>query len=153
MIKRALALASWLICALLMPLTASAVTVPAGTPLLVRTLDQVSSNDTPGKRFAAQLDADLVAQGKAVAKAGTKVYGRVESSRSAGHALGRSKLALSLTQMVVNGRLVPIATGNFEQAGARSGRKTAGRAGAGAAVGAAFGAPAAGPPSGQQLGW
>src|SRR5205823_5716192 len=82
--------------------------------------------------------------GKTVAKAGTKVYGRVESSRSAGRALGRSKLALSLTQMVVRGRLVRIATGNFEQAGERSGRKTAGRTAAGAAVGAAFGGPAAG---------
>jgi hypothetical protein len=63
-------------------------------------------------------------------------------------ALGRSKLALSLTRMVVKGRPVAIATGNYEQAGARSGRKTAGRAAAGAAVGAAFGGPAAGAATG-----
>jgi hypothetical protein len=144
MTKHALAFVSCLICAFLMPLSASAATVPAGTALLVRTLDQVSSSDTPGKTFAAVLDTDLVVRGKTVAKAGTKIYGRVESSRSAGRALGRSKLALSLTQMVVRGRLVRIATGNFEQAGERSGRKTAGRTAAGAAVGAAFGGPAAG---------
>lgn len=93
MTKHALVLASCLICALFMPLAARAVTVPAGTPLLVRTLGQVSSSDTPGKTFAAVLDTDLVAQGETFAKAGTKVYGRVDSSRSAGRALGRSKLA------------------------------------------------------------
>ena len=142
--KIALILASCLLCALLAPVTASAVTVPAGTPLWVRTLDEVSSSDTPGKTFAAVLDTDLVARGKTVAAAGTKVYGRVESSRSAGRALGRSKLGLSLTQMVVLGRTVRIATGNYEQVGERSGRKTAGRTAAGAAVGAAFGGPAAG---------
>ena len=144
MTKHALVLASCLICAFFMVPNIRAATLPAGTPLLVRTLDQVSSSDAPGKTFAAVLDTDLVAQGRTVAKAGTKVYGRVESSRSAGRALGRSKLALSLTRMVVRGRPVPIATGNFEQAGARSGRKTAGRTAAGAAVGAAFGGAAAG---------
>jgi hypothetical protein len=90
------------------------------------------------------LDSDLVANGKTVAKAGARAYGRVESSRSAGRAFGRSKLSLRLTQIVVRNRPVYITTGNFDQVGARSGRKTVGRTAAGAAVGAAFGGPAAG---------
>lgn len=141
-----------LTCALLMPFAASALTVPAGTALWVRTLDPVSSSDPPGKTFAARLDTGLVVNGKVAANAGTKVYGRVEASQSAGRAFGRSKLALRLTRMVVKGQPVALATGNYEQAGARSGRKTAGRAAAGAAVGAAFGNAAAGAAIGASTG-
>jgi hypothetical protein len=133
-----------LFCALLMPLGARAATVPGGAALWVRTLDEVSSSDKAGKQFAGRLDSDLVVKGKRVAPAGTKVYGRVESSRSAGRAFGQSKLALSLTQIVIGGRPVTIATGNYEESGPRSSRKTVARTAAGAAVGAAFGGPAAG---------
>lgn len=133
-----------LICVFLTPFAARAVTIPSGTSLLVRTVDSLSSNDAAGKSFAARLDSNLVVKGKVVIPAGSKVYGRVESSRSAGRAFGQSKLSLSLRKIVVDGRPVAIATGSYEQAGPRSGRKTAGRTAAGALVGAAFGGPAAG---------
>ena len=133
-----------LICVLLTPFAARAVTVPSGTSLLVRTVDHVSSSGKAGKSFAARLDVNLVVKGRVVIPAGSKVYGRVESSRSAGRAFGQSKLALSLRKIVVDGRPVAIATGNYEESGPRSGRKTAGRAAAGALVGVAFGGPAAG---------
>jgi hypothetical protein len=108
----------------------------------------VSSSDKAGKSFAARLDTDIVAKDRVVIPAGSRVYGRVESSKSAGRAFGQSKLALSLRKIVVNGRPVEIATGNYEESGPRSGRKTAGRAAAGAAIGAAFGGPAAGAATG-----
>ena len=60
----------------------------------MHTLDTVSSSDKAGKKFAARLDTNLVVKGKVAAAAGSKVYGRVESSRSAGRAFGQSKLAL-----------------------------------------------------------
>ena len=84
-----------LICVWVTPCAARAVTVPGGTTLLVRTVDRVSSNDKAGKSFAARLDANLVVKGKVVVPSGSKVYGRVESSKSAGRAFGRSKLALT----------------------------------------------------------
>ena len=77
-----------LICVLLTPFAARAVTIPSGTSLLVRTVDRLSSNDAAGKSFAARLDSNLVVKGKVVIPAGSKVYGRVESSRSAGRAFG-----------------------------------------------------------------
>ena len=132
------------ICLLLTPFAARAVTVPDGTSLLVRTVDRLSSSDEAGKSFAARLDVNLVVKGKVVIPAGSKVYGRVESSKSAGRAFGQSKLALSLRKNVVDGRPVAIATGNYEQSGPRSGRKTAGRTAAGSLVGFALGGPAAG---------
>jgi hypothetical protein len=129
---------------LLTPFAARAVTIPSGTSLLVRTVDQVSSSDKAGKSFAARLDVNLVVKGRVVISAGSKVYGRVESSKSAGRAFGQSKLALRLRKIVVDGRPVAIATGSYEQSGPRSGRKTAGRAAAGSLVGFALGGPAAG---------
>jgi hypothetical protein len=104
---------------LLTPFAARAVTIPDGTSSFVRTVDQVSSNDKAGKSFAARLDSNLVVKGKVVIPAGSKVYGRVESSKSAGRAFGQSKLALSLRKVVVDGRPVAIATGNYEQSGPR----------------------------------
>jgi len=156
MTRYTIAFSFTLICILLTPFAGRAVTVPAGTSLWVRTLDQVSSSDKAGKSFAARLDANLVVNGRVVIPAGSKVYGCVESTRSVGRAFGQSKLALSLRKIVVNGQQVTIATGTYEE----SGRKTDGRAAegavipaafggaaigaAGAAIGAAFGGPAAG---------
>ena len=53
-----------LICVLLTPFAARAVTIPGGTSLLVRTVDQVSSSDKAGKSFAARLDVNLVVKGR-----------------------------------------------------------------------------------------
>ena len=139
MTKYFIALTSSLICTLLTPLPARASTLPGGTVLWVRTLEPVSSSDKAGKKFAAQLDTNLIVKGKVTAPAGSKVYGRVESSRSA----GQSKLELSLTQIIVNGRPVAIATQSYEESGPRSGRTTAGRATAGTAIGATVGGTAA----------
>ena len=111
MIRYATAFALSLICVLLTPFAARAVTIPDGTSLLVRTVDRLSSRDEAGKSFAARLDINLVVKGKVVIPAGSKVYGRVESSKSAGRAFGQSKLALSLRKIVVDGRPVAIVTG------------------------------------------
>jgi hypothetical protein len=117
---------------------ARAATIPAGTTLVVRTIDAISSSDQAGKRFAGKLDTSLVVNGNVVAPAGSKVYGRVNNSQSAGRAFGQSQLAISLTEISVNGRLVHIVTKNSLHSGASSGAKTARGAGAGALIGAAF---------------
>jgi hypothetical protein len=116
----------------------SAATIPAGTTLVVRTIDGISSNDKAGKRFAGKLDSSLVVSGNVVAPAGSKVYGRLNNSQSAGRAFGQSQLSISLTEISINGKLVPIVTKNSLHSGTPSGRKTAGGAGAGALIGAAF---------------
>ena len=117
----------------------SAASVPAGTTLLVRMLDGASSSDSKGKRFTTTLETDLVAGGVMVAKAGTKVYGRVENAQGAGRFAGQSKLDLRLCELTVGGSLVPIITGPYAQAGAKSAGKTAKGAAAGAAIGAIAG--------------
>jgi hypothetical protein len=144
MIRYATVFSFSLICVLLTPFSARAVTIPGGTSLMVRTVDQLSSSDKAGKSFAARLDDNLVVRGRVVIPAGSKVYGRIDSSKSAGRAFGQSKLALSLRKIVVDGRPVAIATGEFEESGTRSGRKTARRAAAGTLIGFALGGPAVG---------
>ena len=124
MTKYTFAFTFTLICFLLTPFAARAVTVPAGTFLWVRTLDPVSSSDKAGKSFAARLDANLVVNNKVVIPAGSKVYGYIESSKSTGSAFGHSKLALSLREILVNGRPLTITTATYEESGSRSGRKT-----------------------------
>jgi hypothetical protein len=112
------------------------VTVNAGTVLLVRTVDAVSSRDPQGKRFTAVLDTDLVANGTIVAKAGTKVYGRVQISQQAGRYAGQSGLDLRLSELMVGSTSVPLVTTGYIQAGDKSVRKTARGAAGGAAIGA-----------------
>jgi hypothetical protein len=113
----------------------TAVSVPAGTTLLVRMVDGASSNDAKGKRFTTTLETDLVAGGVMVAKAGTKVYGRVEGAQKAGRYAGQSSLDLRLTELAAGTTLVPIMTGPYAQSGAKSIGKTAKGAAAGAAIG------------------
>ena len=112
------------------------VSVPAGTTLLVRMVDGVSSNDAVGKRFTTTLATDLVVGGVIAAKAGTKVYGRIKSATKAKRLRGQSTLDLRLAELTVGGALVPLVSGPFAEAGAKSVGKTAKGAAAGAAIGA-----------------
>ncbi len=112
------------------------VSIPAGTTLLVRMMDGASSNDSKGKRFTTTLESDLIVSGRLVAKAGTRVYGRVENAQRAGRYVGQSSLDLRLTELTVGGSFVPIVTGPFSQASTKSLQKTARGAAAGAAIGA-----------------
>jgi len=110
--------------------------VSAGTTLLVRLVDPVSSKDPQGKRFTTTLESDLAVSGVVVGKAGTKVYGRIQSVQQAGRLRGQSTLDLRLTEVALGATLVPIVTSGYTDAGAKSIGKTAKGAAAGAAVGA-----------------
>jgi hypothetical protein len=118
------------------PPAPASVSIPAGTKLLVRMMDGASSNDSKGKRFTTALESDLVIEGRTVAKAGTKIYGRVENAERAGRYRGKSSLDLRLTELTVGGSMLPIVTGPYAQTGAGSLGKTARGAAAGAAIGA-----------------
>ncbi len=117
------------------PAAPVALTVPAGTVLTIKMDSQVSSADAPGKKFSAKLVADLTADGRVVAKAGTTVYGQVEEAEKAGRMAGKSKLAMTLTGIDNAGTIQPILTTNFSEAGASSGKKTVRNVAVGAAIG------------------
>jgi hypothetical protein len=114
----------------------TAMTLPAGTMLLVRMVDSVSSQNSAGSTFTTKLEYDLAAGGNSVIKAGTLIYGKVQSSTQARRAVGKSTIDLRLTQMVVNGKPLPIATSGYKEAGEASVKKAARGAAGGAAIGA-----------------
>ncbi|MGB8329354.1 MAG: hypothetical protein WCE62_04440 [Polyangiales bacterium] len=99
------------------PKAKKAVTVPAGTVMMVRTGDEVSSNDKAGRKFSATLEANLVAGDEVVAKAGSQVYGQVVKSQEVGRGIvvNSSALVLNLTQINIDGTLYPIQTGSFSE--------------------------------------
>lgn len=115
---------------------AATVTIPAGTTLLVRMMDGVSSRSAPGANFTTRLETDLMAGDTVAVKAGTTVYGKVQNSSEAGRATGRSALDLRLTGLAPGGKTVPIVTSSYAEAGEASVKK----AGRGAAAGAGIGA-------------
>jgi len=86
----------------------SAATVPAGTTLVVRTLQAISSTDAPGTRFTAQLANSVTVNGKVALPAGAKLSGKVETSRRT--AASSQRLTVNITDAQVDGRTVPIKT-------------------------------------------
>ena len=82
--------------------------VPAGTTLVVRTLHSISSVDAPGTRVSTELDKDVVVNGKVALPAGTKVSGRVETSKRT--RTSSSSLTVNITDAQVHGRAVAIKT-------------------------------------------
>lgn len=121
------------------------VTVPAGTRILVRTVDSVdTTRQKAGYRFQATLETNLQAGGKVVAPRGTTVYGRLVQAKSAGRMKGSSQLTLELTDIVIHGNAYPLLTDTFDIKGKGEGSKTAKKAVGGAGLGAIIGAIAGG---------
>jgi hypothetical protein len=88
--------------------TSFAATIPAGTTLVVRTLNTIQSTDRIGRTFTAQLDQDVAVNGKVVLRAGTKFDGRIESSQA--NPFRSGPLVLNVTDVSINGRTIPIKT-------------------------------------------
>jgi len=121
------------------------VTIPAGTQISVRTVDAVDSTyNVVGDRFQASLAEPLMVEDNVVVAKDTLVYGRLTQSKESGTFTGRSELRLELTGIVVNGKMVPVVTGEYEVAGKSRGASTAKRTVGGAALGAIIGAVADG---------
>jgi hypothetical protein len=121
------------------------VTVPAGTTLMVRMIDSVDSDKNHvGDRFRASLEQDLNVDGVVVAPRGADVYGRLSEAKEAGRIQGKSQLKLELTDLLINNKLQPIMTGDYDVSGSSRGSNTAKKVGGGAVVGAIIGAIAGG---------
>jgi len=127
------------------PQKAKRITVPAGTRILIRTIDPVdSSKNKAGYRFTATLETNLQADDKVVAARGTTVYGRLAQASSAGRMSGSSQLTLELTDIVINGNAYPLLTSTYEIKGKGEGSKTAKKVLGGAGLGALIGGIAGG---------
>ena len=125
--------------------SSASVTIPAGTRISVRTIDSIdSTRNRVGFRFQASLEEPLWVDGNIVVPKGADVYGRLDESKETGTFAGRSQLKLQLTGIVVNGRTLPLVTGEYEVSGKSKGESTAKRTVGGAAIGTLIGALAGG---------
>jgi len=121
------------------------VTIPAGTRILIRTIDSLdSSKQKTGYRFTASLETNLQADDVLVAPRGSTVYGRLAEASSAGRMSGSSQLTLELTDIVINGTAYPLLTSTLEVKGKGEGKKTAGKVLGGTGLGALIGGIAGG---------
>jgi hypothetical protein len=121
------------------------VVIPAGTRISVRTIDTIDSADSlAGDSFQASLEEPLMLEGHVVVTRDAPVYGRLTRAKESGTFAGRSQLRMELTGIVVNGRMVPVVTGEYEVTGKSPGASTAKRTAGGAALGALIGAVADG---------
>lgn len=121
------------------------ITVPAGTRVLIRTVDAIdSSKQKAGFRFTATLETNLQAEDTVIAPRGTTVYGRLAEASSAGRMKGSSELTLELTDIVISGTAYPLLTSTYEVKGKGEGGNTAKKVVGGAGLGALIGGLAGG---------
>ena len=121
------------------------ITVPAGTRILVRTIEAIdSSKQKAGFRFSATLETNLQVDNVVVAPRGTKVYGVLASASSAGRMKGSSELTLELTDIMIKGTAYPLLTSSYEVKGKGEGGNTAKKVVGGAGLGALIGGIAGG---------
>jgi hypothetical protein len=119
--------------------------VPAGTRILVRTIDSIdSTKQKTGDRFTASLETNLVVDNILVAPRGTTVYGRLVSAESAGRMKGSSALSLELTDIVIRGTAYPLLTSTYDVKGKGEGGNTTKKVLGGAGLGALIGGIAGG---------
>jgi hypothetical protein len=121
------------------------VSIPAGTRLLVRTIDPLdTTKQKAGYRFTASLETNLQADDMVVAPRGSTVYGRLAQASSSGRYAGSSQLTLELTDIVINGSDYPLLTSTFEVKGEGEGKKTTRKILGGTGLGALIGGIAGG---------
>jgi len=122
----------------------SGVQIPVGTTITVRMIDAVDSEQTRlGQTFRASIDEPVMVNGQTVIPRGADAIAKLVEDRQSGKIEGRTVLTLALQQVMVNGRMVDITTGDVTQAsgsrGARSAKVVGGTAALGAIVGALAG--------------
>lgn len=122
-----------------------ALTLPAGTRILVRTTEAIhSSKQTTGQRFTGTLETAIEANDQVAVPRGTTVHGRLANVQAAGRMSGGANLTLELTDIVIGGQPHPIVTNSYQVRSKGQGEQTAGRIGAGAGLGALVGGIAGG---------
>ena len=130
---------------LLLLTMAAAQTIPSGTRVTVRMGQEISSGSaTAGEKFDATLTRDLVVNGRAIAKAGAPVRGKVTYAKSSGRLHAPGELTLRLSSVEVNGKMVPVSSSAYHAKGKSHTKSNVTKVGGGAAAGALIGALAGG---------
>jgi hypothetical protein len=123
----------------------SAQTIPAGTPINVRTIDSISvKTASPGASFRGTLADPVMINGRVLIPRGAPVQLTTVNVQKAGRIEGRDRITLRVSSITFNGRTLPVASTVAEQRGSRRGRRTLKGTGIGAGAGGVIGAIAGG---------
>jgi hypothetical protein len=88
--------------------------LPVGTLLTVRLKDPLSADDSgTGSTFEAVVDKPIVIQGNTLVPRGASVAGRVESARASALERNRGYVRLTLDEVAIAGRDLPIQTSSL----------------------------------------
>ena len=118
----------------------SALTVPAGTSMLIAISDTIDSNrHRAGHRFRGQLQGDIRVDGTTVVRHNSYVFGQISEASQSRRVAGRSELQVEFTDVMIDGKLHPISTTGLSAQSDRTAGQSLGRTARGAAVGALLG--------------
>ncbi len=117
-----------------------AVSIPAGTRLVIRMIDTIDSKrHGAGHKFRGQLEGALVVDGVTMAPRGSFMYGTVIAASGSGRAFGKAQLAMEFTDIMIDDQLFPIATAVLAAQTEGQGKKTVGRTARSAVLGGLIG--------------
>lgn len=121
------------------------VQIPSGTPITIRMIDRVDSNESRlGQTFRASVDEPVLVGDQTVIPRGADAMVKLVEDKQSGKFEGRTVLTLALTDITINGQTIDTTTGDVSQASGSRGARTAKVVGGTAALGAIIGVLAGG---------
>jgi hypothetical protein len=127
------------------PPSSTGMQIPSGTSITVRMIDGVDSEQSRlGQTYRASVDEPVVVNGQTIISRGADCVTRLVEDQNSGKFAGRTVLKLDLQQVMVNGRLIDVTSGDVTQASSSRGARTAKVVGGTTALGAIVGALAGG---------
>jgi hypothetical protein len=119
--------------------------IPAGTSITVRMIEGVNSDQTRvGQTFRASVDEPVLVDGQIAIPRGADATVRLVEDQQSGKIQGKTVLTLVLQEVLVNGRMLDLTSGDVSQASGSRGARSAKVIGGTAALGAIIGAIAGG---------
>jgi hypothetical protein len=127
------------------PAAVSGMVIPVGTSITVRMIDAVNSEQSRlGETFRASVDEPVIVDGQVAIPRGADAVTKLVEDQQSGKIAGKTVLTLVLQQVLVNGRMVDLTSGDVSQSSGSRGSRSAKVIGGTAALGAIIGALAGG---------
>lgn len=127
------------------PAAASGMVIPDGTSITVRMIDPVNSDQSRlGETFRASVDEPVMVDGQVAIPRGADAITKLVEDQQSGKIAGKAVLTLVLQQVMVNGRMIDLTSGDVSQSSGSRGARSAKVIGGTAALGAIIGALAGG---------